>query len=129
MGPPTNGAVPSFVSGLFNGAIRSRSVSSAQGCTRSPLAGGGVSLMVTTGALLRGSAPLQLRRSARAAAIKPTTSTATGSGGAVLLPNVREKDTETEKNRILIEALPSTCQGVGPASRPLNETPTSSRPR
>ena len=129
VGPPTSGAVPNFVSGRFNGAIRSRSVSSAQGCTRRPLAGGAVSRNVTTGLLLRGTALLQLRRSARAAAISPTTSTAAGSGGAVRLPNVREKDTETEKNRSLILALPATCQGVGPANRPVNETPSSNRPR
>ena len=92
------------------------------------MAGGGVSRHVTTGALLRGTVPLQLRRSARAAAIRLITSTAAGSGGAVLLPNVREKDTDTEKNSNLIEALPSTCQGVGPANRPLNEIPISRRP-
>ena len=128
VGPPTSGAVPSFVSRRFNGAMRSRSVSSAQGCTRRPFVGGGVSRMVTTGLWLRGTAPLQLRWSANAAAISPTTSTAAGSGGAVVLPNVREKCTETEKNSSEIDAVPSTCQGVGPANRPVKEIPINRRP-
>ena len=57
VGPPTSGAVPSFVSRRLSGAMRSRTVNSASGCTRNGPVWGAPSRTVTTGGSCRGKRP------------------------------------------------------------------------